>query len=263
MKKTLFGTFAALMLLSSAVFADEKGYKIMKDVADFKKPAFSQAQLFISLYSKSGDKEEEWGAIEYGRDVDGLASVVMDFKTGSKKGTRFLQIENEGNKPDDKFIYLPELKSSRRVNSSEGSKSFLGTDATYDDLSTRDVEEDEHTYLKDETKNGYDCYNIKEVPKDPKSSQYAWRLTWIDKKTMYPIYTEMYDKNDALVKTLTVEKIEKHGDYDIPMTNTVVNVKTGHKTVMDIRKVLVDNEIGGGKGLPASIFTQSFLNTGK
>ena len=71
----------------------------------------------------------------------------MDFKTGSKKGTRFLQIENEGNKPDDKFIYLPELKSSRRVNSSEGSKSFLGTDATYDDLSTRDVDEDEHTYL--------------------------------------------------------------------------------------------------------------------
>lgn len=47
------------------------------------------------------------------------------------------------------------------------------------------------------------------------------------------------------------------------MTNTLVNVKTGHKTVMDIRKVLVDNEIGGGKGLPASIFTQNFLNTGK
>ena len=56
MKKTLFGTFAALMLLSSAVFADEKGYKIMKEAADFKKPEFSQAQLFISLYNKAGEK---------------------------------------------------------------------------------------------------------------------------------------------------------------------------------------------------------------
>jgi len=264
MKKTgkILSALAALALFSTALFADEKGYEIMKKVADFKEPTYSQAQLYISLYNKNGDKEEEWGAVEYGRSKNGLASVVMDFKVGSKKGTRFLQIENDG-KPDDKFIYLPELKSSRRVNTSEGSKSFLGTDATYDDLSTRDVEEDEHTFLKEEKKNGYDCYNIKEVPKDAKSSQYAYRLTWIDKVTMYPIYTEMYDKNDTLVKTLTVEKIEKHGEYDVPMTNTLVNIKTGHKTVMDIRKVLVDKEIAGGNGLPEAIFTQNFLNTGK
>lgn len=265
MKKTtkILGALTAVLMLSAALFADDRGYQIMKEVADFKEPNFTQAQLFISLYNKNGDKEEEWGAIEYGRSINGLASVVMDFKTGSKKGTRFLQVENEGNKADDKFIYLPELKASRRVNASEGSKSFLGTDATYDDLSTRDVDEDEHTFIKEEKKNGYDCYNVKEVPLDPKSSQYAYRLTWVDKVTMYPIYTEMYDNKGALVKTLTVEKIEKHGEYDIPMTNTLVNIKTGHKTVMEIRKVLVDDEIGGGKGLPASIFTQNFLNTGK
>jgi outer membrane lipoprotein-sorting protein len=234
----------------------------MQKVADFKEPKYSQSMVVMTLKDKAGTAETRQ-VIEYGKTDGAKTYVVMDFKgPASVKDTRFLQVTND-NGPDDKWIYLPSLKSVRRVNSSEGSKSFLGTDATYDDLSTRDVEEDEHTYLKDETKNGYDCYNIKEVPKDPKSSQYAWRLTWIDKKTMYPIYTEMYDKNDALVKTLTVEKIEKHGDYDIPMTNTLVNVKTGHKTVMDIRKVLVDNEIGGGKGLPASIFTQNFLNTGK
>ena len=35
-------------------------------------------------------------------------------------------MENKG-KDDDKWIYMPSLKTTRRVNSSEGSKSFTGT----------------------------------------------------------------------------------------------------------------------------------------
>ena len=42
----------------------------------------------------------------------------------------------DDNGPDEKHIYLPALKSVRRVNSSEGSKAFMGSDATYDDLKT-------------------------------------------------------------------------------------------------------------------------------
>ena len=251
---------SAVLLSATAAFADQKGYDIMKEVSDFKRPAFSHTAVKMILADKNG-KGEEWGVEEYGKNENDLTSVVMIFKTGSKKGTRFLQIENEGTKPDDKFIYLPSLKQSRRVNSSEGSKSFLGTDATYDDLSSRDVDEDEHTYIKDEQKNGYDCYQIREDPKDKSSSQYDYRITWIDKKTMYPIYTEMYKKG-KLVKTLTVNKIEKRTgvtgvSYDIPMSTTLKDMETGHSTTMQIGQIEID------KKLDARICTQNFLNTGK
>ncbi|MCR5189297.1 MAG: outer membrane lipoprotein-sorting protein [Treponema sp.] len=252
---------AALTALCGFAFADEKGNEIMNKVADFKKPSFSQSQVIMTLEDKSGSKENRQ-IIEYGKEADGKTYVVMDFKgPASVKDTRFLQITND-NGPDDKFIYLPALKSVRRVNSSEGSKSFMGSDATYDDLTTRDVSEDEHQYLRDENvtvESGvtYDCYVIKEIPLDKKGSQYNYRMVWVDKATMYPVHTEMYDKNDKLVKVLEVLNIQKIDGYDMPMENKLKNVQTGHSTSLKILKVIVD------KPLPDRVFTQNFLTTGK
>ena len=175
---------AALAVIGNLAFADAKGTEIMTTVADFKKPAFSRSQVIMSLQDKSGAKEDRQ-IIEYGKEADGKTYVVMDFKgPANVKDTRFLQITND-NGPDDKFIYLPSLKSVRRVNSSEGSKSFMGSDATYDDLSTRNVSEDDHQYLREESitvesGKAYDCYVIKEVPLDKKGTQYNYRMVWAD-----------------------------------------------------------------------------------
>ena len=252
---------AALAVIGNLAFADAKGTEIMTTVADFKKPAFSRSQVIMSLQDKSGAKEDRQ-IIEYGKEADGKTYVVMDFKgPANVKDTRFLQITND-NGPDDKFIYLPSLKSVRRVNSSEGSKSFMGSDATYDDLSTRDVSEDDREYLREEkmtVESGkeYDCYVIKEIPHDKKGTQYNYRMVWVDKETMYPIHTEMYDKNDKLVKVLEVLNIQKIDGYDMPMENKLKNVQTGHSTTLKILKVEVD------KPLPDRVFTQNFLTTGK
>ena len=252
---------AAVAALSCFAFADAKGTEIMTTVADFKKPSYSRSQVIMSLQNKDGTKEDRQ-IIEYGKEADGKTYVVMDFKgPANVKDTRFLQITND-NGPDDKFIYLPSLKSVRRVNSSEGSKSFMGSDATYDDLSTRDISEDDHQYLREESitvESGvtYDCYVIKEVPFDKKGTQYNFRLVWVDKATMYPIHTEMYDKNDKLVKVLEVLSIQKIDGYDMPMENKLKNVQTGHSTTLKILKVEVD------KALPDRVFTQNFLTTGK
>ncbi|MCR4736325.1 MAG: outer membrane lipoprotein-sorting protein [Treponema sp.] len=252
---------ATFAVLNGFAFADEKGNEIMDKAAAFKKPAFSQSQVIMTLEDKNGSKEARQ-IIEYGKEEDGKTYVVMDFKgPASVKDTRFLQITND-NGPDDKFIYLPALKSVRRVNSSEGSKSFMGSDATYDDLTTRDVSEDEHQYLRDESitvESGvsYDCYVVKEIPLDKKGSQYNYRMVWVDKATMYPIHTEMYDKNDKLVKVLEVLNIQKIDGYDMPMENKLKNLQTGHSTSLKILKVIVD------KPLPDRVFTQNFLTTGK
>ncbi len=268
MKKTvkvlLLSVF--LMVLASFAFANERGTEIMTEVSDFKEPKFTRSQVVMTLTEKNGSKEVRQ-LLQYGKDENDKTYAVMDFKTpASVKDTRFLQIENK-NAADDKWIYLPSLKSTRRVNSSEGSKSFMGTDATYDDMSSREVEEDEHEYLRDEkcTVEGgatYDCYVVKETPIDKKSSQYSYRMVWVDKDSMYPVHTEMYDKNDKLIKVLEVLKIvpmtgatgEK---YDIPLVNVLTNVQTGHSTKIEIVKLEID------KPIPAKVFTQNFLSTGK
>ena len=255
---------AVLAMGVSAVFADAKGTEIMTKVHDVKKPTYSRAQAVMQLVNKKGEIDENRGFIEYGKNQHkayngkDITSIVLDFKApASYAGTRFLQIEGGPN--EQKFIRLATDPQPRRVNSSEGSKSVLGTDATDDDLETREVEDDNHTYVKDEEKNGYKCSVVESVPVDPKSSQYSKRIIWVDLDTYYPIYTELYDKNGKLLKVLTIDKIINVKGYNIPTLNEYKNVQTGHSTKMIIQKILVDDDAK----VNDNVFTQNFLKNAK
>ena len=241
---------------SFALFADAKGDEVMQRSHDVDKPDYSRSQVVMVLTDKNGTTEQR-NVLQYGREKNDISSMVMDFRSPANiKDTRFLQIENKG-ADDDKWIYLPALKNTRRVNSSEGTKSFMGTDATYDDLSTREMEEDTHEFLREESKGGFECNVVREVPIDPKSSQYKFRIVWVDKQTDLPVYTELYDKNEKLLKVVSVARIQNVDGFNIPMESKIENVQTKHSTSMKVLKVDVKTR------LPDKIFTQDFLNTGK
>lgn len=263
MKKLL--AILAAITMASATFAID-ATTVMQQAHDVKKPKYTASGVKMDLIEKNGSIQESRAVTEYGKDINDLTSIIMIFNSpASVKDTRFLQIENGKGKDDDKFIYLPSLKSTRRIAASEGTKSFMGTDASYDDMSSRDVEEDNHEFVAGEDlqeKNGYQCYVVKSTPIDPKSSQYQYRINWVDSKTNYPIYTEMYDKKGKLLKTLTMEKLEKRKgetgeEYDMPIQEYMKNVQSGHSTRLTIMKLVLDKEV------PDRFFTSSFLNTGK
>lgn len=246
----------AVALVAGAPCFAETGTDIMQKAYDVKEPTYSHSAVRMDLIDANGTTEsrmvEEWG-----RKIDGLSSVVMIFRSpASVKNTRFLQVEN-ADRANDKWIYLPALRNTRRVASSEGDKSFMGTDATYDDMETRKVERDNHELLGEEKVGSYDCYKVKSTAKDPKDSQYAWRISWIDKNTYVPVKVEMYDKHEQLLKVLTVEKLEQKSGYWIPMTDYLKNVQTGHSTRLDIQQIEIDKPVSD------KLFTANFLNTGR
>ncbi|WP_191017903.1 outer membrane lipoprotein-sorting protein [Treponema zioleckii] len=255
-------TVAATFVMAASAFAID-GTQIMTKVYDRQKPDFSKAAVQVTL-SKNGKVEETRNVGEYGRSKNGLADVVMVFLSpASVKDTRFLQKENNG-KDDDKWIYLPSLKSTRRVAASDGSKAFVGTDFSYDDMSSRKVEEDTHELLKESEDKGNfkDLYVVKSTPKDPKSSQYSYRISWITKDAWIPTYIELYDKKGKLVKVNEIRSIKKMPGtngrvYNVPMENVMKNVQTGHTTAMKMINVTVDQPV------PDRTFTTDFLSTGK
>lgn len=259
LSKKLFVALGVGLIATGALFADQKGTDIMQKVYDVAKPDYSHSAVEMDLISSNGDVQqrmvEEWGM----NDSNDLASTVMIFRSPSTvKDTRFLQVENEGDQADSKWIYLPALRTVRRIASSEGDKSFMGTDATYDDMETREVAEDTHTYLKDETVNGYDCYVVKSVAVDMGDSQYSQRISWIDKNSYVPVKIEMYDKSDdALYKVLTVNALKQIKGYWIPTDNTMANVQSGHSTDIKILQIELD------KPLSSNMFTSNFLKTGR
>ncbi len=263
MKMTKKLTAAALALFMSAGAFAIDGTEIMTKVYDRQKPHCSKAAVQVTL-SKNGKVEETRNVGEYGRCKDGLSDVVMVFLSpASVKDTRFLQKENNG-KDDDKWIYLPSLKSTRRVAASDGTKAFVGTDFSYDDMSTREVGDDTHELLKESEDKGNfkDLYVVKSTPKDPKSSQYSYRISYITKDAWIPTYIEMYDKKGKLLKVNEIKAIKKmpgnkNRVYNVPMENVMTNVQTGHMTTMKMVNIEVD------KPVPDRNFTTDFLSTGK
>ena len=257
-----FVSFAIAIMMGASAFAID-GTEIMQKVYDRQKPDFTQAAVQLTL-AKNGKVEEIRNVGEYGRCKNNLTDITMVFMSpATVKGTRFLVKENEG-KDDDKWIYLPALKTTRRIAASDGEKPFVGTDFSYDDMSSRKVEDDNHKLLKDSEDKGNfkDLYVVESVPKDPKSSQYSKRISWVTKDSWIPTYIELYDKKGNLLKVNEIKSIQKMPgskgrSYNIPTENVMTNVQSNHSSIMKLGGIKVDQP------LPERYFTTDFLNTGK
>lgn len=261
MTKKLTAVAAALLVGASAFAID--GTEIMQKVYDRKKPDFTQAAVQLTL-TKDGKVEEVRNVGEYGRCKNNLTDMTMVFLSpATVKGTRFLVKENEG-KDDDKWIYLPSLKNTRRIAASDGEKSFVGTDFSYDDMSSREVDEDTHKLLKESEDKGNfkDLYVVESIPKDPKSSQYSKRISWVTKDSWIPTYIELYDKKGKLLKVNEIKSItpmKGNGGhiYNIPTENVMTNVQKNHSSIMKLGGLKIDQPIA------ERYFTTDYLTTGK
>jgi outer membrane lipoprotein-sorting protein len=184
-------------------------------------------------------------------------TVVAFLEPASVAGTRFLTIENTG-KDDDRWIYLPELKKVRRLAASEGSGSFMGTDLSYDDVSSMDrkADLDNHRLLREEKLNGADCYVIESTPKDS-SYQYSKMVLYIDKSTYVNYQVELYDKRGTHVKTMEVVTLADVQGRLTPMVTKLSTLGAGTSTTINVQMIQYDSNV------PESVFTTAYLETGR
>ena len=203
----------------------------------------STTERLIDQYSKDGPK--------------GSRTVIVFQKPESVAGTRFLTMEAAGG-AEDRWIFLPSLGKIRRIAATEGSGSFMGTDFSYDDISSasRAANLDTHTLLREENLNGKPSYVIQSIPKDS-SYQYSKIIQWIDKESKAVMKIELYDKKAALVKAAEMSGLK---DVQGRLTVTVTKMTTiaaGTSTTITMDIVKYDDPI------PESVFTTAYLETGR
>jgi hypothetical protein len=187
----------------------------------------------------------------------GSRIVIEFFEPKSIAGTRFLTMEN-GTGTDDRWIFQPDLGDrARRIASSEGSKSFMGTDLNYDDISSvsRDVSLDTHTLLREESYNGKACYVIESTPKDAKY-QYTKMIFWIEKGTNISYKIELYGKKGTVAKILETLELQDIGGKLTPTKTKMTDVAKGTSTTIIVERIEYD------KPIEENIFTETWLSQG-
>ena len=190
-------------------------------------------------------------------DATGLSRVVLEFEQPAKiAGTRFISMDT-GKSGSNQWIYLPSLGKERRIAGSEGSKSFMETDFSYDDIAStdRNPDLDNHTILREENINGKACYVIESKPKDS-SYQYSKMIQWIDKSNKVTQKIELYDKKGVHVKTLEILEL-KDIQGRLSATKTRMTTIGGGSTTINVEDLKYDVPIS------ESVFSIAYLRTGK
>jgi outer membrane lipoprotein-sorting protein len=255
MKKIVF--FVSGLVLAASLYAQDAA-SIVQASRDRINANTESSRSRMVITAKNGSTTERV-IDQYGKDdAQGKSRTVIVFQQpASVRGTRFLTLENATG-DDDQWIFLPSLGKVRRIASSEGGGSFMGTDMSYDDISSvnREVDKDTHTLLREETYNGAACYVIQSIPKDS-SYQYAKMLSWIDKSTKVSHRLEGYDRRGNLVKTLESSNFKDVQGYLTAMQMKVTTVAESTSTTVYTDIIKYNDPI------PDSVFTTRFLETGR
>ena len=163
---------------------------------------------------------------------DGDKSLFVFERPRDVRGTALLTHAHI-NTPDDQWLYLPALKRVKRINASKRSGSFMGSEFSYEDMSSPEVEEYTHRYLRDEPCGELACTVTEQIPLD-RESGYSRKVVWQDTGELRAWKMELYDRKGSHLKTLTFADYRQYLDqYWRAGEQTMVNHLTGASTVLE------------------------------
>lgn len=218
-------------LLTMAETPEEKGLAIAIE-ADKRDTGWQDqtASLEMTLRNRHGQESKRKirsKTLEVSGDGDKSMSI---FDTPRDiKGTAFLSFTH-ALKADEQWLYLPALKRIKRISSNNKSGPFMGSEFSYEDLSSQEIEKYTYKYLRDETLDGRETFVIERKPAY-KHSGYTRLITWLDKEMHQPLKIEFYDRKKSLLKTLLSTGYQQYeGKFWRPDQMNVVNHLTKKST---------------------------------
>ena len=213
-----------------------------------------KARVMMKLISKGGQeriREMTMLRKNFGESGGNQKYFIYFFQPTDVRDMTFM-VYKYPSKDDDRWLFVPAINMVRRIAAQDKHSSFVGSDFTYEDISGRDIEEDAHTIVKEETLGAKDCYLIKSAPKI-QDVDYSYKLSWIDKANFLPAKEEYYDRKEELYRIFTADEIKDVTGFPTITKRTMKNLQSGHRTEVSFTKT--DYNIG----IEDSLFSERFL----
>jgi len=165
-----------------------------------------------------------------------LTKSVITFRAPADiAGMKFLQIQRSS-EDDDRFLYTPELKRSRRIAGANRSESFMGTDFSFADLDGRDLRKSKARLDADDKVGRFDCYHLHVTPTND-DAVYGKIELWVRKDNMVPLKWIMFDRRGALAKTLIARELQRLSGKWFITSSRMTDQATGRSTELLLEKI--------------------------
>jgi len=205
-----------LYLFSSAPLLAQQtltAYEIVEKSFDTVELAGTEATSTMTIFDGKGRQRVRQVAqvSKLYDDGDTEKKLIRFLSPADVKGTGFLSFDYE-DKDDDMWLYMPALRKTRRIVSSEKSKSFMGSEFSYSDITPPTLSDFAFTLLREEDVNGIPCWKIEMTPNDDDIADengFSKKITWIAKTDFVVRKSVYYDLDGELHKELTVHEIRE------------------------------------------------------
>ena len=259
----LLRSIAFLALLPTPAHALD-GHEVMVKHEEAQRVGTFTAKAALTSAKADGTKKEKtftiWRKLK--NDAVHFDSVTRFHTPAEVKNEAILFLENEKGE-NDILLYLPAYQKVRRIERTQQSASFMGSDFSYSDITTPHVADYTHVLKGEEACPGepkISCYKVEAKPASDSIRErtgYARVVTWVRKDNFMITQNENYDGADALVKVSNLSEIEKlsSGKW-FTKKIAVTTKKDGGTTTLQFSEVKTDGKIED------SIFTQQALAKG-
>ena len=215
------------------------GDELVQQMESRKTPSDSKVDLVMTLISNKGKTRSS--TLHSITKDDGEKQMIWFLAPAEDKGISFLKIEHDG-RDDEMRMWLPAFKKIRRISAKKRSDSFMGSDMSYEDMSSRQLDEFKFTLIGQEVYDSIACHLLESIPREHMRTEYSRHITWVDSTLLIPIKEESFDKSGQLLKekyfSYTIIK-----EYKILTTVHVTNIQKNHSTTLDFENIELDTNV--------------------
>lgn len=196
-----------------------------------------QVRQFVILRKDLEDGANQWFYVLFSRPSEVNRTAFM--------------VKKQVVKEDDRWLYLPGLDLVKRISAGDKRTSFVGSHFFYEDISGRNINDDEFQLVSDNDS----AYQIEATPKDPKLVEFSHYRVVIDKQTYLPLSAEYFDAQGKVYRRAELLKVEL---IDGIPTGTVLKMSdlvSGGYTVTQMRGIHYNLRI------PENVFAERSLRS--
>lgn len=239
-----------LSFSSTSIATDEKARKIM-ELVDARDNGDNQtAELEMILIDQKGNQRIR-KMISMSKDFGQDSKRIMFFLLPADvKNTGFLTYDyDEADKDDDQWLYLPALRKSKRISSSDKSSSFMGSDFTYADMTTFDLQDYNYILKKEMEMQSVPVWVVESIPRTEaviEKTGYSKSLLFIRKDNYVVTRAINWLKQGKRLKYMDMKGLKLIDNIWTPTEihiTTKKRKKTLHKTIMKFSNVKYNQDL--------------------
>ena len=226
-----------LLFFNSITLLSQSGHDIAKQIDNRPVPKNISTHIVMTLENSRGQIRKN-KMISKSKDRNSK-QIIWFIEPKDDKGVAFLKLE-QPDKDIQMKMWLPAFKKVRRITAKRKGDSFMGSDLSFEDLSTRVLEDYNYTLMKDTMYNDQEAYLLEIKPKAKLKSSYSKHITIVDKSQLLTKEELSYNKKGILEKK-KIFSYSKIDDYFIIVKIFVIDIQKDHSTLVEFSNIKLDD----------------------